>query len=554
MLDWQNKKWIKVIAVILVITFISYDIAWAVDFSPIPLFKTAPNFIPKITDFISNKLLRRFVPRNNAIHDQNQKPQETELSFRSQLIPSKKYEEDSGFQRLDTVKEMMKRQMEDMQRRQNIENDRNRNLYNQYQINKSIYLQEQQKGQGVQDIQDQVNKARGATTNAASAGGEYSYALNKDGSRVNYTDGLPSSIENDPITDSYGYVSHKNTKNMKYDSNRLMVAYDAEVIDALGNTTRIEWRNGTYSSDSVWWADNNSNAGKYLLGYTETITDPYGTTTMREWSTTRDAYNSAKKYLSYHEIVKNAIGNVTSTTDWSKPTYDGDNVTGYHQVTRDSYGNAYTTDWTGVYNKANRLISVVSKDKQENRDMSESESDTTTTYTYDTDDKLISAVGKTKVKGDDGFANFYEGTTDHIYKILNGQLKLVDNVTNTKYDNADGSENTADGFVEYTYDNKGLLINANGYSASNGIDVFGNKTTSKTVDMYDIVASQAKRATSITTNESEDIFGSTTNSQSVTEYLYNDVGDLVYARGYTDTTGQDVFGDTYSTHTVHEYA
>ncbi|MEK7812206.1 MAG: hypothetical protein AAB296_00470, partial [Candidatus Desantisbacteria bacterium] len=423
-----------------------------------------------------------------------------------------------------------------------------------YQINKSIYLQEQQKGQGVQDIQDQVNKARGATTNAASAGGEYSYALNKDGSRVNYTDGLPSSIENESMTDSYGYVSHKNTKNMRYDSNRLMVAYDAEVIDSLGNTTRIEWRNGAYSSDSVWWADNNSNAGKYLLGYTETITDPYGTTTMREWSTTRDAYNSAKKYLSYHEIVKNAIGNVTSTTDWSKPTYDGDNVTGYHQVTRDSYGNIYTTDWTGVYSKANRLISIVSKDKQENRDMSESESNATTTYTYDTDDKLISAVGKTEVKGDDGFANFYEGATDHIYKILNGQLKLVDNVTNTKYDNADGSENTSDGFIEYTYNSKGLLINANGYSASNGMDVFGNKTTSKTVDMYNIVASQARRATSITTNESEDIFGSTTNSQSVTEYLYNDVGDLVYARGYTDTTGQDVFGDTYSTHTVHDYA
>ena len=173
MLDWQNKNWIKVIAVILVVTFISYDIAWAVDFSPAPLVKNTPQFIPKILNFISNSIFKKA--------DKSKKSEETEVSFRSQLIPSKKYEEDSGFQRLDTMKEMIKRQMEDMQRRQQIENERNRNTYNQYQINKSIYLQEEQKGQGVQDIQDQLNKARGAATNAAAAGGEFSYTLTKEG-------------------------------------------------------------------------------------------------------------------------------------------------------------------------------------------------------------------------------------------------------------------------------------------------------------------------------------------------------------------------------------
>ena len=65
MLDWQNKKWIKVIAVILVVTFVSYDIAWAVDFSPTPLTKAVPHFIPKILDFMSQRLLRHFVPRND---------------------------------------------------------------------------------------------------------------------------------------------------------------------------------------------------------------------------------------------------------------------------------------------------------------------------------------------------------------------------------------------------------------------------------------------------------------------------------------------------------
>ncbi|MCX5692590.1 MAG: cysteine peptidase family C39 domain-containing protein [Candidatus Omnitrophica bacterium] len=546
MLDWQNKKWIKVIAVILVITFISYDIAWAVDFSPIPLFKTTPNFIPKITDFISSHIFKKT--------QKNQKPQETELSFRSQLIPSKKYEEDSGFQRLDTVKEMMKRQLEDMQRRQAIENDRSRNIYNQYQINKSIYLQEQQKGQGVQEIQDQLNKARGATINAAAAGGEFSYTLNKDGSRVNYTDGLPSSIENEPITDSYGYKSIKNTKNMRYNNDRLMTSYDAEVIDALGNVTKIQWRNATYSPDSVWWADPGTSAGKYLLGYAETVTDPYGTTNMREWSATRDAYNDAKKITSYREILKDALGNITSISDLSGAIYDGDNMTGYHQVVRDSYGNLYTTDWSSKFNKANRIISVTSKDKQENLDFSTSLSETTTTYEYDSEDKLKSAVGKTKVKGDDGFLNTYSGSTDHVYEIINGQLKLKRNVTETAYDNADGSFNNTAGIVEYSYDGTGLLSGARGFTQGEGEDVFGSTTRSATLDEYEIIASQARRAVSTTSNDSDDIFGSTTHSETYTEYSYNDLGELIDAQGYTDTTGMDVFGSEFGTHTVHEYA
>ncbi|MEK6732302.1 MAG: cysteine peptidase family C39 domain-containing protein, partial [Candidatus Omnitrophota bacterium] len=550
MLDWQNKKWIKVIAVILVITFISYDIAWAVDFSPLPLFKTTPNFIPKIKDFISKNIFKKPSPAK--------KPEETEISFRSQLIPSKKYEEDSGFQRLDTVKEMMKRQMEEMQRRQNIEQERTRNIYNQYQINKSIYLQEQQKGQGVQDIQDQLNKARGATTNAAAAGGEFSYALNKDGSRVNYTDGLPSSIENEPITDSYGYKSIKNTKNMRYNNDRLMTSYDAEVIDALGNVTKIQRRNATYSPDSVWWADSTTNAGKYLLSYIEAITDPYGTTNIRGWSTTRDAYNSAKKYTSYHEIVWDALGNISSTIDWSNPTYDGDDLTSYHQITKDSYGNIYTTDWKATY-KDHKLISVVSEDSQENLDLSTSKSKTTTNYAYEYDplsqkEKLASAVSQTVVNGEDIFANFYSGSTDHIYQLVNGELKLVNNVSQTRYDNADGSETTVTGFVEYKYNDKNLMVDAVGYSTAEGLDVFGNRTSSKTIDYYDIIASQARRTASVTFNSSEDIFGSETASESVVEYIYNDVGNLIYAQGYTDTTGQDVFGDTYSTHTVQDYA
>jgi len=412
MLDWQGKKWVKVIAVTVVFTFLVFDIAWAMDFSPIaitaPSSSDTPGLLPRIGSFISRSILKR--------EHKEEMEDTTEVSFRTQLVPRKKYGEESGFQRIDAVKEMIKRQMDEMNRRQAIENDRRRQIYNQYQVDRNLHMQNAEKVQAFDDVQRQVLKARGDVMGAAAAAGEFSYTLTKEGTRINYTDGLPSSIENERITDSYGYESIKNTRNMKYNSNRLLVSYDAEVIDSPGNVTRIQWRNGVYSDDSVWWASSDSNAGKYMLGYTETTTDPYGTTTIREWSTAREAYDSAKKVTSYSEIMKDALGNILSSSQWSGGVYDGDNLTSYHQETTDSYGNIYITDWQGAYNDGGRIISVVTEDKQINRDLSTSESKSTTTYEYDAQNKLVSAVGKTTVKGDDGFANMHEGTTTYNYK------------------------------------------------------------------------------------------------------------------------------------------
>ena len=62
MLDWQKKKWIKVIASILVITFLAYDVAWAMDFTPLHTVTNTPatsGFLPRITNFISEHILKR---------------------------------------------------------------------------------------------------------------------------------------------------------------------------------------------------------------------------------------------------------------------------------------------------------------------------------------------------------------------------------------------------------------------------------------------------------------------------------------------------------------
>jgi len=83
MLDWQNKTWIKIISVVLIVSFFAYDISWATDFSPISLSSITPGFIPKIANFISENIFKKTQEKENS--------SETEVSFRSQLVPNKQY-------------------------------------------------------------------------------------------------------------------------------------------------------------------------------------------------------------------------------------------------------------------------------------------------------------------------------------------------------------------------------------------------------------------------------------------------------------------------------
>ena len=261
MLDWQGKRWIKAIAVIVVVAFITYDIAWAMDFSPIAITSPSPtqssSLFSKFGSFISKSILKKTDKREEA--------EETEISFRSQIIPTKKYGEGSGFQRLEAAKDAIKRQIEDVRKRHMIETERRKNLYRQYQMNKDLYMQEVEKVQEDQGLQQQIMKARSKTIEAAAKAGEFSYTLTKSGIKIKYKDGLPSSIESEKVYDNLGQVSIKNTKNMEYNEKKLLVSYDAEITDSLGNVTKIQWRDGVYSDDSFWYASDDTNVGKYLL-------------------------------------------------------------------------------------------------------------------------------------------------------------------------------------------------------------------------------------------------------------------------------------------------
>ncbi|MBU4149128.1 MAG: hypothetical protein KKB52_02110, partial [Candidatus Omnitrophica bacterium] len=431
MLDWQEKKWVKVIAVTVVIAFLSYDIAWATDFSPISLPDSSTSILSKIKNFVSQKIYNNI--KIEEIGD-------TELLFKSQLVPSKKYEERSGFMRIDTVKQMIKRQMDELQKMRQIEEDRINKAVINYNVNKGMYMDAVEKGQASQSITEQVMKARGDTMSAAAAASEFNYVLNKDGSRVNYKDGLPSSIQNEKIIDAMGNKSIKNTSNMQYDPERLLSSYDSEIIDAHGNVTKVDWYGAEYAPGSIWYAGAATNANKFLLGYREIITDPYGTITTREWSAAMDAYKKdSKKASSYKETMKDALGGIISISTTTDVEYDDDRVKSYHQVSEDTWGNLTTLDWEAIYTKDSLLASVLTKENSASRDGSTSYSENLTTYKYDGDNKLSSAAGQGTFLGEDPYGNINSGTMSQVYEMVNGALKLAKNITRAHYENIDGS-------------------------------------------------------------------------------------------------------------------
>ena len=144
MLDWQEKKWIKVVAIIVIASFLSYDIAWATEFSPVfpSLNTTTKSTLSKI---IKSEELEKL--------EESEEDEEIELSFRSQLIPTKKYSERSGFLRMESVKDTVERQRAEMERRKNIEEDRMNKNVTDFNINKGLYMNAVDKAQAEQAIE-----------------------------------------------------------------------------------------------------------------------------------------------------------------------------------------------------------------------------------------------------------------------------------------------------------------------------------------------------------------------------------------------------------------
>ena len=98
-----------------------------------------------------------------------------------------------------------------------------------------------------------------------------------------------------------------------------------------------------------------------------------------------------------------------------------------------------------------------------------------------------------------------------------------------------------------------MLIGSRGTSHTESEDVFGNQNIMDTTDEYHIIAGKAVLTKSTTIIETMNFDGSTSKTIKVIDYIYDNYGFLMGAKGYSDTEGNDIFGTTFITHTDDSY-
>jgi len=171
-----------------------------------------------------------------------------------------------------------------------------------YGILKANYLISQNAQEINWTIQQNQNRSEENASNLT----EFKYIKYSDGKIVNFKEGLPSSIENERVVDEFGNLSIKHTYNMKYNFERLLTCYEADLKDNLGNITHIFCYGITYSPDSVFYGGYDTSANK----------------------------NETEKYIK--EI--DSAGNVR-LTHWKALSYDGKLLRAFSQEIEDSiYG------------------------------------------------------------------------------------------------------------------------------------------------------------------------------------------------------------------------
>jgi hypothetical protein len=298
---------------------------------------------------------------------------------------------------------------------------------------------------------DELNKAieesKKQTEQVATAQTEFRYVKYSDGKTVYFKDGLPSSIKNERVVDETGYVSTKNTYNMQYNDKRLLTSYEATLTDNLGNINHIFAYGIRYSPDSVYYADDDTNAsknkmeefireidsagnvklshwkalnyeGKFLRAFSQTIEDSlYGNSS---FTRSQIAYenNDYKRPSSYYEegIGTDGLKYSLSRTDIKYNSNENPQLTSYHEekVTTHIDGGKITkvTDAKFKYlsvpkqfgddvesAEPDRLLESTISTTTKESDGAEKTEITTVIYDYDATQTLIGASGNSEFYG-----------------------------------------------------------------------------------------------------------------------------------------------------------
>ncbi|MBI4217607.1 MAG: hypothetical protein HY610_00660, partial [Elusimicrobia bacterium] len=133
----------------------------------------------------------------------------------------------------------------------------------------------------------------------------------------------------------------------------------------------------------------------------------------------------------------------------------------------------------------------------------------TVNYLYDRVGRLTGAFGSGESASDDGFGNRTTSAIAQTYAIIAGQAKIASVKTRADIRNIDGShslssslsplgrgegEGSVDSVVSYFYDAQGILLRAENTVPGVTVmdDGFGNRTSSQSTQVYEILNGQAK--------------------------------------------------------------
>ena len=435
------------------------------------------------------------------------------FSFVPRLKKLQKDREESGYFSLDQLEKRQRRQEKIIKQQREIQKfrERRQKVEKVEKLERSLFEGTLDRAFAIGSIREQFLTSHRRVLAVASQKCEFKYIKYDDGRTVYFKDGLASRIENEKVTDAFGYRSIRRVYNMTYNKKWLLEFYEAETVDQFGKLTREHWQAEGYTEDSVFYATDETRANQFLTDWAVTITDPYNSTVTIEYS---NGQYTGKRLTSYHKKITDCCGHTTNI-EWSCNAKDYDskkNLTKYHEEITDPFDNFTVRDWKGTY-KGERLTSSKEESWTTRVDGSKSHTTSKTFYTYDSKEKLIRARGTTRTEGEDRFGNTFTDKAKLRYEIVNGHLELTGITGTIRNNNVDDSFSESQYAIRYQYDHKNFLVDASGETTTTGEDIFGSRFNSHTTDNYIIIGGQAKRKTSVTDTETVNFDSSQTHTQ-----------------------------------------
>ncbi|MFH1327897.1 MAG: hypothetical protein ABIH76_03480 [Candidatus Bathyarchaeota archaeon] len=330
---------------------------------------------------------------------------------------------------------MENRQEERVNKRNQIEelvsNSYQANSDSAYGVSEANYL----RAQNAQEVNWTIQQNQNQNKQTASNLTEFKYIKYSDGKIVNFQAGLPSSIENERVVDEFGNLGIKHTYNMKYNYDRLLTDYEADLKDNLGNITRIFCYGITYSPDSLFYGGYDTNANKNETEKYIKEVDSAGNVTLTHWKAL--SYDGKLLRAFSQEIEDSVYGNSSFTR--TNIAYENNNyrrVSSYHEEGVRTTGLDYELDRTNITYNDKHLITGYHEeiiDTNIDGSLKETTVDAQFKYLYVPDqfgpdveepdpDRLLESIITTSILNPDGSKRTETVTTSYDY---NADLELV---------------------------------------------------------------------------------------------------------------------------------